>query len=64
MYRLFSPGTAIYISLLLWTLVFGTLVFEIVDGLTYQIVTVFITLIIVSNCLAKLYARILLNEDI
>ncbi len=64
MYQFFTPGTARYISILLWTLVAGLLVFEAVDGLTYQIVTIFITLIIVSNCVAKLYARLILNEDV
>ena len=32
-----------------------------VNGLTYKIVLVFITLIVLSNCVAKLYARLVLK---
>ncbi len=59
-----SDRTLVYVVILLCAISTGKLVFDSLSGLTYQIVTVFITLIIISNCVAKLFARIVLNENV
>lgn len=35
-----------------------------INTLTYKVVVVFITLIILSNCAAKLYGRLILKENL
>ncbi len=48
-----------YYLLMATAVAIGVLIFTNLDTLTYQIVTIFITLIFVSNCLAKMCIVIL-----
>lgn len=51
-----------YIGFLLLTIVVGTFLWHYFDALTYRIVTLFISVIILSNCVAKLYTIFIFND--
>lgn len=59
-----ATKTLLYLAIYSLTVLVSTLSVNIIDTVTYKIVAVFIGLIIVSNCVAKLYALLILNEDV
>lgn len=64
---MFSPLAqegVFYAAITLITIVSSLVAYKHVEGLTYKVVLVFVTLIILSNCLAKLYAILIFKENI
>ncbi|MBY0310055.1 hypothetical protein K2Q16_02850 [Patescibacteria group bacterium] len=59
-----SSLTLLYSGVALATLALAYFAITRIDTLTYKIVVVFLSLIILSNCAAKLYGRHVLNENI
>ncbi len=64
MARWFSVPTLLYSVVASAAISAAALALTFVEALTYQVVVVFITLIILSNCVAKLYGRLILKEDL
>lgn len=64
---MFSPlvqESVFYVAITLITTVSSVVAYRLIEPLTYRVVLVFVTLIILSNCFAKLYALIIFKEDI
>lgn len=64
---MFSPlvqESVFYVAITLVTIVSSLVAYSFIEGLTYRVVLVFVTLIILSNCLAKLYAIVVFKENI
>ncbi len=59
-----TPPHILYTAVFVVTIIVGKILFLSIDALTYKVVVVFICLIIISNCLAKLYASLILGEHI
>lgn len=64
MARWFSAPTLLYSGVAVVAISATALALTYVEALTYRVVVVFIGLIILSNCVAKLYGRLILNEDL
>lgn len=64
MARWFSAPTLLYLGVSAVTVFVTVITLTFVETLTYQVVVVFIALIILSNCAAKLYGRVILHEDL
>ncbi len=61
---LVSAPTLLYLSVAAATLAITYEVLKLISTLTYKVVVIFIALIILSNCAAKLYGRLILKENI
>jgi positive regulator of sigma E activity len=56
--------SVLYLLISLTTILVGYYLFLYIETLTYRVVLVFISLIILSNSFAKLYAKLILKEDV
>lgn len=59
-----SGPTAVYVIISSTTITVGITLWGYFDAYTYKIVTLFITLIILSNCLAKLFKLHVYNDSL
>ena len=57
-------STAAYVLVSVLTLAIGIILWGYFDAYTYKIVTLFISLIILSNCLAKLFKLHVFNDPL
>lgn len=60
----FEPITMFYILLSITTISLMVILINRVDALTYKVVIVFISLIILSNTSAKLFSRFVLKDTL
>lgn len=56
--------SVLYLLISLTTILVGYYLFLYIETLTYRVVLVFISLIILSNSFAKLYAKLILKEEV
>ncbi len=59
-----AMACGIYIVICILTLAAAFFLVDYFDALAYDVVTIFIALIVLSNCLAKLYSQYILRQDV
>lgn len=60
----FIQKSVLYVLVSFSVFLIGIFLIQFLESLTYKVVLIFISLIILSNCFAKLFAIVIFKQDI